>query len=389
MDSRALISRLRKTDWDFAGQYSESPFSSIHWYPGRFVSQVPAALIGVLSDPDDLVLDPFVGSGTTLVQAQRLGRRSVGFDINPVACLVSEAKVLAVPAAKLSRIIEDTIGDAEEQLAPQRTANAAPDRSGIVPSTVQLGKWYTPPVARSLSILWELIGSYSGSHRILTRAAFSGILLPVCRETRHWGYVCDNSRPKGNHSSNVLDEYSAFLRRLAAAYTSRDDELRVRSEGRAPQIAEAKVVWADARRGFPGLQPEQVHLVITSPPYFGVTDYVKSQRLSLEWFGECLDPLRLEEIGARSKRHRRSATEEYLVDVASVFRHVWEALRKGGHCIVVVGESASRDSVVSAIRKGLASSSGLSLALDLNRRVSSQRRQAPSVTGEHILVYSK
>src|SRR4051812_16843478 len=83
----SLLSRLRNIDWDFSGSFSESPFSAIHFHPGRFASQLPASLIGLLSEPGDIVLDPFMGSGTTLVEAQRLGRQSIGIDINPVACL--------------------------------------------------------------------------------------------------------------------------------------------------------------------------------------------------------------------------------------------------------------------------------------------------------------
>src|SRR5688572_125646 len=75
--------RQERVDWDFAGEYSESLFSSIHWHPSRFASQIPATLIGLLSLPGESVLDPFVGSGTTLVEAQRLNRPSIGVDLNP------------------------------------------------------------------------------------------------------------------------------------------------------------------------------------------------------------------------------------------------------------------------------------------------------------------
>jgi DNA methylase len=61
-------------------------------YPARFAPQFAAAAIQAFSQPGDLVLDPFLGGGTTLVEAQRLGRRSVGYDINPLATFVSEAK---------------------------------------------------------------------------------------------------------------------------------------------------------------------------------------------------------------------------------------------------------------------------------------------------------
>src|SRR5579862_9423723 len=183
-----LISRLRKVDWDFAGCLSESAFSSIHWYPARFASQLPTTLIGVLTEPRQVVLDLFVGSGTTLVEAQRLGRESIGIDISPVACLVSRAKTLTSSANALGKIVEDLKQEAVHALSTM----AASDLE--LPEGVQ-AKWYNAAVRRDLARLWSLLQKYEGKEKILSDAAFSAILLPVCRETRHWGYVCDNSTP--------------------------------------------------------------------------------------------------------------------------------------------------------------------------------------------------
>src|SRR5688572_11444925 len=79
--SRRSISRLQRVDWDFTGTYSDSPFSALHWHPGLLVSQVAATLIGLLTEEGDWVLDPFAGSGTVLVEAQRLDRLSLGFEL--------------------------------------------------------------------------------------------------------------------------------------------------------------------------------------------------------------------------------------------------------------------------------------------------------------------
>jgi site-specific DNA-methyltransferase (adenine-specific) len=67
--------------WTFAGA---NPRRVGH--PAPFPEELPRRLIKLYSYPDDLVLDPFVGSGTTLVAARRLGRRSVGVEINPAFC---------------------------------------------------------------------------------------------------------------------------------------------------------------------------------------------------------------------------------------------------------------------------------------------------------------
>ena len=92
--NKKLLSRLESIDWDFAGDRCASAFAGVHWHPCRFVAQIPAALIGLLSKPGDVVLDPFVGSGTTLVEARRLGRRPIGIDINPISILLCRSETL-------------------------------------------------------------------------------------------------------------------------------------------------------------------------------------------------------------------------------------------------------------------------------------------------------
>ena len=388
MPSARLISRLRRIDWDFAGSYSDSPFSAIHWHPGRFASQLPATLIGLLSRPGQLVVDPFAGSGTTLVEAQRLSRRSVGIDLNPISCLVARAKTMTVPAKAIENSVKTIKEDAAGHVGRQMTTSAGPRIDPLVPDAVQAKKWYTHCVAESLGVLWHLLQAHRGTERILAEAAFSAILLPVCRETRHWGYVCDNSSPKGRHEGNVLDEYCRLLDRLCEGYRDRDAELVARL-GRADDILEeAKVVCADARVALQDIPAGSVDLVVTSPPYFGVTDYVKAQRLSMEWFGFAIEPFRRMEIGARSKRHRGSADNDYVAELTAVFRSVRKCLRPGGICAVIVGESSTRGSILHQCREGL-QSCRFSLELHVNRRVSSQRRQAPSIKSEHLFVLSR
>lgn len=92
----AYAARLDRIDWDFpqAGTVTGS-IHQLHWFPGNFIPQIPAALIEVLSRPGDLVLDPFGGSGTTVLEAARLGRRSIYSDAVSACALIARAKIAA------------------------------------------------------------------------------------------------------------------------------------------------------------------------------------------------------------------------------------------------------------------------------------------------------
>ena len=83
--------------WTFAGA---NPRRVGH--PAPFPEELPRRLIKIYSYPDDLVLDPFCGSGTTLVAARRLGRRSLGVEINASFCELSARNLQTVALAAAS-----------------------------------------------------------------------------------------------------------------------------------------------------------------------------------------------------------------------------------------------------------------------------------------------
>ena len=267
----------------------------------------------------------------------------------------------------------------------KKLLNKKVSSTAILPTGLQAEKWYTETVLASLSSLWALIENSRGSQKTIAKAAFSACLMPSCREDRHWGYICDNTTPKGHKSADVVDLYTSFLERLEYAYTDRDRCIREAGLNTIPPV---RLVCGDARQALKQIGRDSVDLVVTSPPYFGVSDYVKSQRLSMEWFDLEIEPLRLLEIGARSKRHRKAARKEYLTDLTSVFKETYRCLRPNSACVIVVGESSRRDSILSELRDSL-EDAGFNLEADINRRVSSQRRQTPSITGEHVIVFSK
>jgi DNA modification methylase len=369
----ASVRRFGEVDWDFPAQLSESPFSDIHWHPCRFPSQIPAVAIGRLTEVGDAVLDPFVGSGTTLVEAQRLGRRSVGIDINPIACLVAQAKTMPNDARQVAAFVASAKARIMTRWQEIESRSA--------PTTVQLDKWYTPATNADLQRLWGYIHSNRSSFNILLRSAFSAILLPACRETRHWGYVCDNSNPKSDRERDVRRLFCDVLDKLAYAYKHREAQ-------QIGSLGQCEVREGDASAVLKTLPDRCFSCFVTSPPYFGVADYVKAQRLSMEWFGLEIEPSRQVEIGARSKRHRVTAAEDYIAELARVFESVYRVLRRGGWGVVLFGQSPARASAKDELLEQL-SSIGFKLELEMPRQISDARRQYPSLKDEFVFLMRK
>lgn len=97
-DQKNLTSFVRDESLDFGGIRASEGVNAIHAYPAMFHPHLARQLISSYCAPGDNVLDPFMGSGVTAVVASALGRKFIGFDINPLAILI--AKVRTTPIAK-------------------------------------------------------------------------------------------------------------------------------------------------------------------------------------------------------------------------------------------------------------------------------------------------
>ncbi len=305
----------------------------------------------------------------------RLGRACVGIEVNPVAVLVARAKTISRSANHIRKLVDRV------RLGANQSAKRA-----VIPASVQAAKWYTERTIRELRRLRHYLDTLSGEARVIADTAFSAILLPVCRETRHWGYVCDNTNPKGTYERDVYETFERTLASFVEAYAERQAYWQAAS-GQPVVAPNVKIHEGDARNILLDMPPESAHLIVTSPPYFGVADYVKAQRLTLEWFGKDIEPLRLEEIGARSKRHRITAADDYLSECKQVFEGCRHVLKKDRACVVIFGESNERKPMHSMF-VSIMEECGFQLRYSAPRKISARRRLTPQLQVEYLLVFT-
>jgi hypothetical protein len=324
---------LGRIDWNFprAGTAGRS-VHSVHWFPGNFIPQIPVALIQALSKPGDLVLDPFGGSGTTGIEAIRLGRNAILSDRILPCVLISQAKLdlqlVGLNQEIKSKIIAPLIWRHECHSALFGTRGEGSDPS--------LAHWFAPGTLSQLRFLWQQIEKQScwSVRRILT-LLFSDVLFACAspgkavtstgkRRRHHWGWVADNVYPI---NSVEYDAIGFFETRVATL----------------PEVAlSAKhgsglVIQQDARRL--AVSSDSVDLIVTSPPYVSVIDYARANRLLYAWMNWPLEADRSSEIGARYKRRRQSAVSEYIEDMRTCWEEMHRVLRPEGYCAVVIGES--------------------------------------------------
>ena len=167
MDNSEVKKRLNSINWnfDFTIDYGEDalhPFNcrKYYSYPATFIPEIPYALIEILSQKGDVVLDPFGGIGTTFMQALSLERVPYSFDINPVASTVCKTLyMLFNPSVdkeqiknQLLQLCEgfDAAKDYTIDLSEQRKEEEIDNR--LLPSAAQDGE----TVYRNAAGMWDV-----------------------------------------------------------------------------------------------------------------------------------------------------------------------------------------------------------------------------------------
>lgn len=384
---------LAGIDWNFPAANSTYGVHGLHWYPASFIPQIPAYLIELFSRPGDLVLDPFAGSGASLVEALRLGRRTFGLDLNPIAVLIARAKLLLLTDWPWESAAEALINQLEsDRLITELVVDGIGRDSVDLPTGLaEARRWYHPTTFKHLCLILRRIEDTPEPAQTVFRAAFSSILKRASGQREHWGYVADNMVPA---AAEPHDAFAMYARALRTAVRARA-EMFGGTAGRLTMEAleqSARVIQGDVLGDLVPLEGT-VDLVITSPPYVGVTDYTTAQRLSMYWFEHDLDALKRQEIGARWKRFRRSYTQDYMDDMRAAFNRVAATLRPGGYLALVIGVPNAREaaySILSSLR-ALLVEFDLQLIDETVRMPARQRLvdRAGTTNPESILVYRK
>ncbi|WP_179957578.1 DNA methyltransferase [Exilibacterium tricleocarpae] len=386
--------KLQGIDWSFSS-FSNSGIHSIHWYPATYISAIPGTLIPSLTPHGSTILDPFCGSGTSGLESLRLGNNFIGIDTNPIALLMTEAKLYYPNPVTFIKRAHEIVRDSQLHFSTG-------DIEGH-PQENELKCWYHPDTVAELNaLLSQIIFISDKRSRRCALAVFSSMLKGLSSQGRHWGWVCDNVKPKPGEITyknafvsflNAVDEYIASSKasfRILKEISPNDTRQKVRKRFSLKQ--------GDCVNHMEKLSINSVDLIMTSPPYYGVADYIKSQRLSYLWFDRDelasenigfrdFEKLRKQEKGSRSHRHRSNSRSIYLEFIGDFLKSSSRVLRPGGHIALVVGESKAREATTEALVES-ALLAGFELILRKERDIKSTRRRLMAkVKGEDVLIF--
>lgn len=404
-------------------------------YPAKFHPPVVRALIERYSSAGDVILDPFCGSGTLLVEAAVAGRHSIGTDVDPLAVTLTNAKVhrhrlvhLRASARALGVALAGQPRSADEyeerkfiDLEDDEYERELGGVAHFVPTIPNLDHWFRRYVTIDLAKIRRTIAKLDTpeTHRAFFNVVFASIIrnasnadpVPVSGlEVTKWMRQRDKA-------GRLVNPFALFTKALASALDAAEEyaEATTKDVRAVALVADATQLRLPRRR---------VHAVITSPPYHGAVDYYRRHQLEMFWLGLTAtqqdrlgilqqyigrphvparhewvnEPLptalakewetRIRDISAE----RANGFRHYLTAMTRTFESLALILERDAPAVFVVGHSTWNNSEIPTTDL-FAEISGDAFRLDevlsydvKNRYMSYERHNAASIGTEYVLV---
>ena len=384
--STRVAESLESIDWSFTDEDTRFLTHDLHPYPAKFIPQIPGHCIARLSLPGELVFDPFGGSGTTALEAVRMGRRALSIDANPVATLIGRVK-----AGNLDHLAAREVHTLRSALLTLLADLPSPDslceeHTEHIPNIPNVTKWFPETSKGELAAIRSRISVFrTDTARDVASVALSRIVIAVSFQDSETRYA---SKPRSIPPGETIRK---FLRALdATVRTLTDIQPAVR-------YGASKFLTADTRTlKVTQMDPECVDLVVTSPPYGNANDYHLYHRFRLLWLGH--DPRQLGriEIGSHLRHQRESnGFDAYVDEVAQSLAGVQRLLKTGRYAVMVVGDPVYAGVRHSAARElsGIAERQGFETICVLKRNLHKTRRSfmpaGRRADNEHLVVLRK
>ncbi len=384
---KSLENRIEALDWDCIDADTQYLTHSIHRYSGKFIPQIAKQAIELLSVPGDLVLDPYCGSGTTILECSLTARRSIGMDLNPLAILIAKVKTSPISKKKLTEFSSSI----ESYVAPLLSQKQQPqfdlfsEPSACLDELVEEAhhdprwtdewyqKWFQDHVRLDLIILHRrIIQETDDECRNIGLTVFSDILRKCSNANPRYPNVMFDSR-RGK-APGAAPEFVKRLGEVADAVSGLEESLLDKPLPR--------VVRGDARH-IP-LDSCSVDAIVTHPPYIGSIPYAEYGVLSLIWLGH--DPRALDRRLTGGRRQSQNVINEFEVGFRAMIAESCRVLKPGGMLFMLLGNPLVKGKRVDLAQMAMefASSTGLNLAAKHKRNGINRRA---NLMGHEVLLF--
>ncbi len=381
------LNTLFNVDWDFKTAKTTYLTHGLHPYPAKYIPQIPHSLIDELSSYGETVADIFCGSGTTLVEANLLGRNAIGIDANPLACLISEAKTTRFQSGDeslLNKLVEQAQGLSSELLLRQMSTDKESYKSSAYrPNDDALNFWFEPFVVEELAeiLSWcKNLPTITSQKVALT--ALSSIIVAVSKQDSDTRYV---RREKGIHLGDTSLKFANALSKSIVAvseFTAQVDQKTFCKVHHSDILSTPDVGIFD--------------LMVCSPPYPNAYSYHLYHMTRMVWLGMDYREFKQREIGSHRKYSKVGASiETFRKEMKSIFDWLYQHLKSKGYACFVIGDSTIKGEKVdnTELLANVAIESGFVEHARLSRELQATKKAFNPAIGkirdERILILQK
>jgi len=318
-------------DIDFSDGDTTYLTHSLHPYPAKFPPQLPKKILQRFVEKKSTVLDPFCGSGTTLVEARILGHNAIGVDINALSSLLSKVKATPLSNQELGfvKLFIDSITDYSLQWNFFRPKIE-------IKNIVGLDHWFQRNVAEELTQILNLIEKQKNNNvKDFLKIVLSSIVVRVSNQESDTRFAAKNKNIPNNFT------FELFISRAMEYYAKiANYSKHVNKHGFL------KLFNADSRN-LSMLKDESIDIIITSPPYANTYDYYLYHKFRKLWLDLDVNYARDNEIGSRREYSSlKKSPQKWTNDLEKCFAEMYRLLKKDCLAFVVIGDSVIKKELI-------------------------------------------
>lgn len=270
--------KIIDSSWDFEGVDTKYLTHGFHSYPAMMIPQIAERLIKENIGKGKVILDPFCGSGTVLVEAMIKNKKAYGIDINPLTELIAKVKTTPINPKLLNNEISILLKNIEKDFDNVQKWG----KKIKTPEFFNIDYWFKPLVIKKLTVIKNNIDKLKGNKR---KKDIYDFFLVVFSETvrqvsnKRSGEFKLYRITKEKLKTYNPDVFGIFEKNLINSYKEMEIFYKKYDNNKRP-----KILTTDTREEIP--ISEKVDLVVTSPPYGDsrtTVAYGQFSRLSLQW----------------------------------------------------------------------------------------------------------
>lgn len=292
---------------------------NIHPYPAKYPPHIPNLIINNYAKPNSKIIDPFMGSGTTVVESNFLGHYAVGNDINPLSPLIVQCKTQKLTHDEVI-LLKEFIVDINK-LYEDKYEVPLDDWKGVE-------RWFKPHILYEICLIRYLMRS--SKYKCLEwfiSIALSSIIVIVSNQDNDIRY-CSHKKTKNDVDGYALAQ---FIRKLTK-YIKDNQKLK--------HTYNNFDLFNNNALHLNSVADNSMDLLITSPPYANTNDYFLNHRLRLLILGLDYDYYRLNEIGSHAQfSSKKSDISLWNFDLMEMLRTFHRVLKSGSDAFIVIGDT--------------------------------------------------